>query len=93
MKKEQIEIFKRALAKWGKDSQIYMVFEEMAELQKELCKNINRGAQNRKEVVEELADVLIMLEQVKIIFDIKEDEIENIIDYKTERLKKLLYEK
>ena len=28
-----------ALEKWGADAQTLMVFEEMAELQKELCKN------------------------------------------------------
>lgn len=32
------EIYQAAIEKWGADAQTLMVFEEMAELQKELCK-------------------------------------------------------
>lgn len=37
------EICRAALAKWGPVKQTIMAFEEMSELQKELCKN-QRGA-------------------------------------------------
>ena len=43
-----------------------MVFEEMAELQKELCKAA-RGKDNREQIAEEIADVEIMLEQMKVL--------------------------
>lgn len=65
------KIYKKAIEKWGEDLQISMVFEEMAELQKELCKNL-RGRDNKLEIAEEVADVEIMLEQLKIIFNIDE---------------------
>lgn len=52
-----------ALQTFGKESQVRMVFEEMAELQKELCKNL-RDEPNRKHIIEEIADVEIMLEQM-----------------------------
>lgn len=65
------EVFKAALDKWGADAQTVIMFEEMAELQKELCKHA-RGADNRAHIAEEIADVQIMLEQMMILYDCKE---------------------
>lgn len=45
-----------------------MVMEEMSELQKELCKHA-RGAHNRDAIVEEIADVSIMLGQMMVLHD------------------------
>mgnify|MGYP006928124888 CR=1 FL=1 len=52
--------------------QTVMVFEEMAELQKELCKSL-RGQDNRGHIAEEIADVRIMLDQMEILHDCAED--------------------
>lgn len=60
---DPVEIYRGALAMWGPDAQTLMAFEEMAELQKELCKHA-RGKHNRSAVAEEIADVQIMLEQM-----------------------------
>ncbi len=49
------EICRAALAKWGPVKQTIMAFEEMSELQKELCKN-QRGAKNKGAIAEEIAD-------------------------------------
>lgn len=68
-----MEILKMAVEHYGPENQIRMMFEEMAELQKELCKHL-RGEDRRKQIVEEIADVSIMLRQMIIIFDI-EDEV------------------
>ena len=65
----------------GKDSQINMVIEEMSELTKELLKD-KRGKNNRNEIVEELADVLFTLNYVKIAFDIKQEEIDEVLKKK-----------
>ena len=43
-----------AIKKYGTQAQICMVFEEMAELQKELCKRL-RGSENIDHVAEEIA--------------------------------------
>ncbi len=64
-------IYRAALDKWGADAQILMVMEEMSELQKELCKN-RRGAENASCIAEEIADVEIMLEQMKLLFGVDE---------------------
>ena len=53
----------RIVDTYGPEAQTLMVFEEMAELQKELCKHA-RGAYNREAIAEEIADVQIMLEQM-----------------------------
>ena len=66
------EILLSALTKWGAGMQTVMVFEEMAELQKELCKNL-RGKDNRGYIAEEIADVRIMLDQMEILHHCAED--------------------
>lgn len=63
---EKKELYEKAFKKWG-DLQIVVAIEEMSELQKELCKAL-RGNYNLPEINEEVADVEIMLEQIKQIF-------------------------
>lgn len=65
---DEQRIYRAALEKWGADAQTLMAFEEMAELQKELCK-CARGKDNWEAIAEEIADVEIMLEQMKILHD------------------------
>lgn len=60
------ELYRLALDTYGPEAQTVMVFEEMAELQKELCKHA-RGARNLEAIAEEIADVLIMLEQMVVL--------------------------
>ena len=68
-----IEIYKSAITKYGEYAQIDMVIEEMAELTQALSK-YKRGKLHNVE--EEIADVEIMLEQMRLIFDSKKvDEI------------------
>jgi NTP pyrophosphatase (non-canonical NTP hydrolase) len=81
------EILDRATCLWGADSQIMMMLEEMAELAKELLKNINRGLDNIEEIAGEIADVSILLEQMKTIYKISDRKIGEIVDYKIQRLK------
>jgi hypothetical protein len=62
-----------------------MVFEEMSELQKELCKNW-RGKNNIEEIADEVADVEIMLAQLKMIYEIK-DKVQERRAFKIMRLR------
>jgi len=82
---DEREVYKGALDKWGAEPQITMVFEEMAELQKELCKDL-RGKKVTGNIAEEIADVEIMLNQMKILYDI-EDLVEFNKENKLRRLK------
>ena len=63
----QCDTYAEAVRAYGKQSQLVMAMEEMSELTKELSKNL-RGADNSKALAEEIADVEIMLEQLKVIF-------------------------
>ena len=78
-------VLKRALKTWGKEAQMLMVIEEMSELTKEILKNINRKKDNLSEIIEETADVEIMLAQLKECYQIY-DKVET---YKQEKIKKI----
>lgn len=77
-------IYLSALDTFGAENQTRMLFEEMAELQKELCKNA-RGWLNRQAIAEEIADVEIMLEQMKLLHGCAADTLK----FKQEKLDRL----
>ena len=83
---ERKEIYEKALRTWGTQAQIMMAIEEMSELTKELCKHF-RGRPNGEEIVDELADVTIMVEQLRLIFGVN-DAVCDQMDVKMLRLKK-----
>ena len=60
--------YKKLIQKFGVKNQIIVAIEELSELQKELCKYL-RDKTNIRNISEEMADVEIMLEQLKIIFE------------------------
>lgn len=62
--------------------------EEMSELQKELCKYL-RGKYSPANIAEEIADVEIMLEQMKMLFCCADD-VHDVRRRKVERLKERL---
>ena len=88
------ELYKKALRKWGEDAQVFMAFEEFAELQETICHARRKNKIVFKcDLISELADVIIMLEQIKVIFDITEGEILVEKDKKLERLEEMITSK
>lgn len=83
------EICKAALTTWGKQKQLMMLLEEMSELQKEVLKNINRNKDNVAAIAEETADVLIMLDQLIDMYDIR-DTVGQQVAFKLNRVKEYL---
>lgn len=86
----EMSLLQRAISKWGEDAQMKMVLEEMSELQKEICK-MWRGKDNRDAIAEEVADVEIMLDQLKLMLDIPyqvEQHRQNKLQRLQERLEK-----
>ena len=75
----------KATEHFGADKQMVKAIEEMSELQKELSKNL-LGAENQEAIREEIADCIIMLEQMAYLFDINNG-IDKIKQAKIERLK------
>lgn len=82
-KDEEIVICSKAIRHFGQYSQIDMAIEEMSELIQALSK-FKRDKENNVE--EEIADVDIMLTQLKIMFNLKE--IENQREFKLKRLER-----
>ena len=88
MTKNQIDIMNKAISTYGQDSQMLMAIEEMSELTKAICK-YKRYGDNVNDIAEEIADVTIMLDQLKMMFDVY-PEVEMNIDLKLKRLERRL---
>jgi len=88
------ELYKRAIDAWGVDAQVEMVVEECSELILAIQKS-KRG-QGIKEIVDELVDVQVMVDQMKIILeqDNRINDFEHVWNttwkYKIDRLEKRL---
>ena len=65
------KVYQAALNKWGVDLQTMMAVEEMSELTKEICK-IKRGKIDLDALADEIADVTIMLEQLREIYGLND---------------------
>lgn len=90
-------IYEKALQKYGKQAQVMMFMEESAELTKELSKyirSISSGGisdlDNELNILSEMADVYIIMEQLKYMFDFTDEMISEEIDKKLEKLKSYL---
>jgi NTP pyrophosphatase (non-canonical NTP hydrolase) len=82
------EFYKKVVDTYG-EQQIVIAIEELSELQKELCKAL-RNNSNYDNIVEEIADVEIMIEQMKIYFNILNKDLERMKKLKIERTKERL---
>ena len=85
MRTESWEVCRKAVDKWGVDAQLDHMIEECAEL----IVAINHFRRNNKEcrasdVESEIADVELMVEQMKLIFN-----PENIWKHKQEKIQRL----
>ena len=89
----QRSILKEEIRTFGESNQITVAIEEMSELTKELCKVKRQFTEGERylsqdtinALSEEMADVSIMLEQLKIIFS-NVVEVEVFADKKINRL-------
>lgn len=67
---ERAKVYDQAVETFGQENQLIVALEELSECQKEICKAL-RGQTNGRNLVEEVADAIIMLEQVRRIFKIR----------------------
>ena len=68
---EKKDVYNKVKQTWGIDAQVIKAVEELAELIKELSKFLLDDG-NMEHITEEMADVEIMIEQLKLIFENKE---------------------
>lgn len=82
---ERRAVYEAAIEHYGVDCQIWKAVEEMSELVKELAKLQNGGGTTHEDLVDELADVTIMMEQLRLLFGANKD-VRARMDYKVIRL-------
>ena len=81
---ERCKTYTNAMIAFGEQNQLIVAIEELSECQKEICK-ILRGGEDFRNLAEEVADVTIMLEQIRLMFNIN-DCVCNFMDEKIKRL-------
>ena len=86
-KMEKINLFEKALDKWGTEAQFKMLVEEIGELFSALGK-FDRNRASEEEVITEIADASIMVEQMATLFGYDRFEAEK--ERKLQRLKERL---
>lgn len=86
---EVIDTYKKVIKTYGEKAQKLMAIEEMSELTKEICKDF-RGKLNREHLIEEVADVTIVIYQLLMMYKISDKEIQQMCERKMERLKERL---
>lgn len=79
------QILKKLAQRNGVEQDVF-VLEEMSELQKELMKH-RRGKENRNEIVDECADVLLTILILLEVYNASEKEIKSLMDFKLNRLR------
>jgi NTP pyrophosphatase (non-canonical NTP hydrolase) len=80
-------IYRATLAKWGEEAQYDQTVEECAELIAAL-KHYKRDKIGQEQVIDELADVALMVGQLSFMFG--EERVQKAIETKLIKLEKLL---
>jgi len=88
----EIKIMQTALNQWGINAQVGQTVEECAELIVALQKYVNRTPQPRmiENILDEIADVEMMLAQMRLVLGIDDDVLRKRIEYKFEKLNQYL---
>lgn len=81
---DRCKTYTNAMLAFGERNQLIVAIEELSECQKEICK-ILRGGEDYRHLAEEVADATIMLEQIRLMFNIN-DRVCNFMDEKIMRL-------
>lgn len=81
---ERAKVYDDAALTFGSGNQLIVALEELAEVQKEICK-VMRGEGSVLHLAEEVADATIMLEQLRRMFDLNA-EVCKAMDEKVARL-------
>lgn len=86
--KEINELYNKAIELWGIESQVKMGIEEASELIQALCKMM-RGPNERRyqNLCEEIADLEIVMDQIKKIYNIDEKLVNKFKEEKLEKFK------
>ena len=81
MKNKLLEIIKH----YGIDEQLKYIHNEYFELDEAIVRYENGNTLTRDYIKEELADVMVMLKQFQYFYDITDEDIEEVMNYKIDR--------
>lgn len=84
------KLYENIIQRFGKSKQLLILFEEMGELTQAISKYERGVSVNTKNIQEELADVYIMLGQVRIMYGIDSEKLDLQFTEKLFKLKKIL---
>lgn len=82
-------VIERALEHYGKENQLLQFYEELNELGAAVNHH-KRGKISKEDLVHEIGDVFVMLDYIKLIFDIDDIEIDKAVIRSKERLEQKL---
>jgi NTP pyrophosphatase (non-canonical NTP hydrolase) len=85
--KNNVELYRRTLEKWGEQAQYDQAIEECAELTTALL-HYRRDKTDASTVIDEMADVILMLGQLRWMFG--PEEVEQALERKRVKLEGLL---
>jgi NTP pyrophosphatase (non-canonical NTP hydrolase) len=80
------DVLKDIINLFGEKQQMIVAMEECSELIKEISKYL-RGKSNRDNIIEEVADVLIMIKYLQLILNISDEELNEMKQFKINRTK------
>lgn len=88
---EENEILMQAIATYGENEQSRVAMEELAELIRAINKyHRAKTDEHRQNLIEEMADVYIMLHQLSIMYDIDSEDVTHMIEKKVWRMRERL---
>jgi NTP pyrophosphatase (non-canonical NTP hydrolase) len=86
-KEDRCDLYEKALQATSQDRQVTHLAEEMAELMIEVS-HLNRGrVTDTAHMVEEIADVLVMVEQIQYMFGVLTVDVKAALDLKLAKYK------
>ena len=67
----QSDIYEKLVNKYGKEHQLIVTFGELSEASSEIAKHmLPHRAHDEADLIDELADVCIMMEQMKVVYGV-----------------------
>ncbi len=88
------DVLAKAIKKYGVEKQLLVCMEEPAELIQAISKaeRYPEDSTRMQDLIEEMADVTICLEYLKLIYNIRQEEVDEWINRKVKRISKKIKE-
>ena len=88
MTQTEKDLYERNIQYHGIEQETTIAMEECSELIQAIskCKRYGCVDKHRNNLIEEIADVLIIINELQLIYDISNDDIENMKKYKIDRM-------